>query len=110
MRIWDVAPNLLCTAHLAAEHRELHGLWNILVHNKRGYRKHPETLRWEGKLKALYLRHESLVAEMDSRGWNHRTPLDRRLAVGISVQRELVDSVARQRRMLREKPCACFSL
>jgi hypothetical protein len=108
MRIWDLHPKLLCTKHLAAEHRELHGLWNILAYDKRGYRKHPETMRWEGKLKALYHRHEALVREMGRRGWNHRTPLDIRLAVGLSRQRMFVDSLSRQRELLRAKPCACF--
>ena len=58
MRIWDFPANKLCTKHLLGEHCELHALWNILTQNKSGYSRHPETLRWKGKLAALYLRHE----------------------------------------------------
>ncbi len=31
MRVWDIHPKHLCRKHLLAEHRELHGLWNILT-------------------------------------------------------------------------------
>ena len=96
-------------SHLLGEHhRELHGLWNILTQDKRGYRKHPETLRWEGRLAALFGRHEALVAEMTRRGYHHRSPLDPALAIGEVEQNQFVDSPAKQRRLLREKGCACF--
>lgn len=108
MRIWDIDPKLLCRAHLAAEHRELHGLWNILTLGKTGYSRHPETRRWEGKLAALYRRHERLVTEMDRRGWTHRTPLDEALATGAALQRTYIDSPTCQRELLRAKPCVCF--
>lgn len=108
MRIWDVEPRLLCRQHLLGEHRELHGLWNILVEDKRGYSRHPETLRWIGKLKALHARHEELVAEMTSRGYSHNSPLDASLATGAAVQDVFVDAPARQLELLRLKPCDCF--
>ena len=107
MRIWDLEPRRLCARHLLGEHRELHGLWNILTLDKRGYRHHPETLRWVGKLAALYERHERLVAEMSRRGNEHRSPLDRKLARGKRRQDAFVDSVPAQRRILREKGCEC---
>ncbi len=107
MRIWDLEPARLCRAHLLGEHRELHGLWNILTQGKRGYRAHPETRRWQGKLAALYARHEALVQEMLRRGYRHATPLDARLATGEGVQREYVDPPAEQRRILRAKGCGC---
>ena len=107
MRIWDIPPAQLCRAHLLGEHRELHGLWNILTQDKRGYRMHPETRRWEGKLAALYHRHEALVAEMHARGYGHHTPLDPALATGSAIQDVFVDDVAAQRRLLREKGCEC---
>jgi hypothetical protein len=109
VRIWDLEPGLLCRSHLLGEHRELHGLWNILTLGKAGYRHHPETLRWEGRLRALYLRHEALVAEMLRRGYRHHSPLDPDLATGYGLQDTYVDSPADQRRILRAKPCACFS-
>lgn len=46
MRIWDVAPARLCRAHMLGEHREPHGVWNILTLGKTGYSAHPETVRW----------------------------------------------------------------
>jgi hypothetical protein len=109
MRIWDVEPAVLCRAHLLGEHRELHGLWNILTQGLRGYSAHPETRRWEGKLAALYRRHELLVAEMAARGYRHASPLDAALAVGSGVQDHFIDTPSAQRRILREKPCPCYA-
>jgi hypothetical protein len=108
MRIWDVEPGILCRSHLLGEHRELHGLWNILTRDLKGYRAHPETRRWEGKLAALYRRHEALVAEMARRGYRHASPLDAALATGAEDQDDFVDPPAAQRRILAAKPCACF--
>ena len=107
MRIWDIEPSELCRQHLLGEHRELHGLWNILTLGKRGYSLHPETRRWEGKLAALYHRHEALVSEMSARGYNHNSPLDRALATGSATQDVFIDDVPTQRRLLRDKPCPC---
>jgi hypothetical protein len=109
VRIWDVDPQLLCRSHLLGEHRELHGLWNILTQRLSGYSRHPETRRWEGRLAALYLRHESLVAEMARRGYLHHSPLDPALATGSEVQDTFVDPPVAQRAILRAKGCACFS-
>src|SRR5690606_28858341 len=103
MRIWDVDPCLLCRSHLLGEHRELHGLWNILTRGLIGYSRHPETRRWEGRLKALYLRHEALVAEMERRGYRHHSPLDAALATGADVQDVFIDPPDRQRQILRDK-------
>ena len=99
---------MLCDRHLLGEHRELHGLWNILTLDKRGYRKHPETVRWEGRLAALFARHEALVAEFERRGFRHGSPLDPALATGLAEQRVYVDSPAAQRRILAAKECACL--
>jgi hypothetical protein len=107
MRIWDLDPALLCRQHLLAEHRELHGLWNILTLGKQGYSHHPETLRWQGRLKALYLRHEAQVHEMKRRGYQHASPLDVTLASGKETQERFVDSLGRQMDILRRKGCDC---
>ena len=107
MRIWDVPPRELCRSHLLGEHRELHGLWNILTRGLSGYRAHPETRRWEGKLAALYERHDALVAEMDRRGYNHQSPLDPALAAGSAAQDVFIDPPDVQRQILAEKPCDC---
>lgn len=107
MRIWDLEPEKLCRQHLLGEHRELHALWVILSQGKKGYSKHPETLRWQGRLRALYNRHEALVEEMTARNYNHHSPLDERMASGEDIQTEYVDTVEQQIQLLREKECDC---
>lgn len=110
MRIWDIDPQLLCRKHLLAEHRELHGLWNILTKHgaQGGYSRHPETLRWVGKTKALYARHELQVKEFTRRGYSHLTPLDPSLASGSAVQDTLINSNEDQIELLKNKPCDCL--
>src|ERR1700686_5024656 len=109
MRIWDVPPRQLCRQHLLGEHRELHGLWNILTVHKGagGYSAHPETKRWVGKTRALFERHEQLVTEMERRGYKHGSPLDRTAAIGAQVQDAFVDSPEEQQRLLANKACEC---
>jgi hypothetical protein len=107
MRIWDLPVKKLCKNHLLGEHRELHAIWNIISENKKGYSKHPETKRWKGKLKALYIRHEKLVTEMKKRGYNHNSPLDAHLAVGKEIQDECIDSIDTQIKILKNKMCKC---
>jgi hypothetical protein len=107
MRIWDIPPKLLCRQHLLGEHRELHAIWTIITQKKSGYSRHPETLRWIGKTKALFNRHKALVTEMTRRGYNHKSPLERRLARGSHLQRTFIDSPTKQRQLLRNKKCDC---
>ena len=110
MRVWDIHPKHLCRKHLLAEHRELHGLWNILTKHagKGGYSHHPETLRWVGKQKALYLRHEALIEEFNRRGYNHQTPLDKKFATGSGNQSVFINTANEQKVILSEKPCECL--
>ena len=110
MRVWDIHPKHLCRKHLLAEHRELHGLWNILTKHggKGGYSKHPETLRWVGKQKALYLRHQELVKEFEQRGYNHKTPLNKKFATGSGGQKIFIDTIKMQKVILKQKPCDCL--
>jgi hypothetical protein len=108
LRIWDLPPKVLCRQHLLGEHRELHAIWAVIVANRKGYSRHPETLRWVGKLAALYKRHEALVAEMGRRGYKHKSPLDKKRATGKAVQSVYIDKPARQRSLLRRKGCRCF--
>ena len=107
MRIWDLEPERLCRQHLLGEHREFHGLWVILTKDKKGFSRHPETLRWRGKLLALYRRHEHLVAEMGRRGYRHNTPLAAEQATGLAQQDDYKDSPAEQVEILRRKGCGC---
>lgn len=110
MRVWDIEPKYLCRKHLLAEHRELHGLWNILTkHGGRGgYSRHPETLRWVGKTKALYNRHEALIKEFTKRGYNHYTPLDKKLAKGSAIQINYINTIPEQKIILKNKNCDCL--
>jgi hypothetical protein len=110
MRVWDIHPKHLCRKHLLAEHRELHGLWNILtIHKgKGGYSHHPETLRWVGKLRALYGRHEALVKEFEKRGYKHHTPLDKKKATGSADQKIFINIVKEQKQILKDKKCECL--
>lgn len=107
MRIWDLSPKKLCRLHLLGEHRELHAIWSVLTQDKKGYSLHPETIRWRGKLKALYVRHEELVTEMNERGYNHKSPLDEKFAVGKPNQDIFVDSIPDQIKNLQQKHCEC---
>ena len=75
MRIWDIDAGYLNDKSLLGEHRELHGIISIVCNGKRGYSKHPETLRWSRALEGLALRHALLIQEMSLRGFKHQSPL-----------------------------------
>lgn len=103
MRIWDrIDPAALCTQHLLGEHRELHGLFNIVNEGKKGYSNHPETKRWVGRLAALKLRHDALVDEMHDRGYQHRSDLPE-----VSDSPEMPETIDDQVEALRRKRCLC---
>jgi len=108
MRIWDISPKYLCRKHLIAEHGELHSLWSIIVNKKKGFSKHPETMRWRGKLKALFLRHEKLVKEMKKRGYKHNSPLNKKQAKGKDTQLVYIDKPNEQKKILTNKSCDCL--
>lgn len=101
MRIWDVNPGYLNRQSLLAEHREIHAIFSIITKGKKGYSRHPETLRWYGKLALLKQRHDLLVSEMALRGYNHFTPMEDK--GGEMVQEVYVDKPSRQFDILREK-------
>jgi hypothetical protein len=92
---------------LLGEHRELHAIWSILTQKKKGYSRHPETQRWRGKLKALFLRHNDLVGEMTRRGYSHSSPLAETLASGQMTQNVFVNTYDEQIRILQKKGCGC---
>lgn len=107
MRIWDIHVSRLCRQHLLGEHRELHGLYSILQNGLVGYSQHPETIRWQGKQAALARRHESLVAEMERRGYRHGSPLSPPPVDSCDVQDAFIDDLEGQRDILMFKGCAC---
>ncbi len=75
MRIWDIHPGYLNRQSLLGEHRELHGLVSIMVNGKKGYSRHPETVRWLKYGWAIRQRHRQLVAEMALRGYRDQSPV-----------------------------------
>ncbi len=75
MRIWDINPGYLNRQSLLGEHRELHGIVSIVVNRKKGYSRHPETLRWVGYGWALRQRHRILTTEMAFRGYIDKSPV-----------------------------------
>ncbi|MDQ2621507.1 MAG: pyrimidine dimer DNA glycosylase/endonuclease V [Actinomycetota bacterium] len=116
MRIWDrVPPESLCRKHLLGEHRELHGLWNILLRvesgedpRQVGYAGHPETKRWFGHGPALWNRHEMLATEMTSRGYNHQSPLkEGESGCPLAGDAGLPDALDDQLAALAAKDCDC---
>jgi len=112
MRIWDLSVEHLCRNHLLAEHRELHAIWNIVLNDRRGYSRHPEVMRWRGRLRALWRRHEEEKVEMLRRGYAHRSPLylkDIPRRHRSAVQGVLLESIESQRRKLRMKGCECVT-
>ena len=102
MRIWDINPGYLNRQSLLGEHRELHGIVSIIRNNKKGYSKHPETLRWLGYGWALKQRHKLLVAEMNLRGYTDRSPVLLRSNPGLWPG-VYIDEPAQQIKILREK-------
>jgi hypothetical protein len=107
VRVWDIPPGKLCRDHLLGEHRELHAIWVILTKKRKGYSRHPETLRWKGKLRALYTRHGKLVKEMRKRGYKHRSNLSSKLATGSKRQCAYIDTPKVQINILKRKRCGC---
>ena len=89
------------------EHRELHAMWTVITENKKAYSMHPETIRWKGKLRAMYLRHDELVKEMNHRRYNHKSPLDKRKTTGKLKQDVFVDDPLKQIQILKQKGCRC---
>ena len=102
MRIWDVSPGYLNRQSLLGEHRELHGLVSILVNKKKGYARHPETLRWVGYGWAIRIRHQMLSKEMHLRGYTDRTPVLTRSNQG-EWPAEYIDIPSEQLEILKEK-------
>lgn len=78
MRIWDINPGYLNRQSLLGEHRELHGIVSIIKYNKKGYSRHPETIRWINYGWAIKQRHKLLSAEMSLRGYTDKSPVNLR--------------------------------
>lgn len=104
MRVWDISPAYLNRESLLGEHREVHAVISVIENAKKGYSRHPETLRWIGNrqnLNALKLRHNILVAEMLLRGFKHESPVS--FDGDIEWPADFVDEPSRQFAILRRK-------
>lgn len=108
MRIWDIPCKNLCNKHLLGEHRELHAIWTYLTTDKGGsYKKHPETLRWKGRLGLLSDRHIEQVLEMKNRGWKHNSILKGNKTKYGNVNKVYWQTVEQQVEILKNKGCNC---
>lgn len=103
MRVWDIHPGYLSRARLLGEHREIHAVWVVITEEKKGYAAHPETMRWRGHLLKLYRRHALVVAEMDLRGYKHKSPLLKREGEDVENPLSFVDSPHTQFLLLAAK-------
>ena len=73
MRMWGVKPNQLCRKHLLGEHVEMHMFAGTVKAKKSitGYiRKGLVNPR------LIKTRHDELAKELESRGYNHQSPLE----------------------------------
>lgn len=69
MRMWMVDPKILCRKHLLGEHGEIH------KHRHNFVKRH----RMDGRMgqiepESMERRHDALVAEMERRAYNHKSP------------------------------------
>lgn len=106
MRVWDLHPGYLSRNSLLGQHAEIHALLSVLEGSKKGYRSHPETLRWKGHLDRLKGKHDLTVKEMNLRGYRHASPVYFNLETGGSnVEGKLsyIDHPAEQFEILRAK-------
>jgi len=106
MRVWDIPPNYLCDKHLLGQHLEIHTMHSVIINGKKGYAKHPETMRWRGHEDELRGVHEATAKEMITRGFNHKSPLAGSYVSQVSVL-GIVDPIWRQIEELRRKYCNC---
>ena len=102
MRIWDINPGYLNRQSLLGEHRELHAIYVILKDHKKGYSKHPETLRWKGFGWALRQRHSIIKKEMEIRGYKDRSPVRSFSNQGVWPEKYM-DSPEKQFKLLENK-------
>jgi hypothetical protein len=102
MRIWDIDPGYLSRQSLLGEHSELHGIVSIVTNRKKGYCRHPETMRWINHGWALRQRHTCVACEMALRGLSDKSPVISRSSRGMWPQ-IYIDEPANQFQLLAEK-------
>jgi hypothetical protein len=72
--MWLVNPKIMCRKHLLGEHLELHLFIGHMKRRKsiKGFLKNNLL-----QIDEIYNRHEELVKEMLSRGYNHKSELEK---------------------------------
>lgn len=76
MKIWDCYPAYLSQPLLVAEHREIHGLMQIVERGQNLTKSaDPQIANWLAHPGALAVRHEQLVEEMRLRDIEHKSPV-----------------------------------
>lgn len=96
MRMWMVDPKKMCRKHLLGEHVEIHMMVGTLLKGRsiegfleRGLLE-PQSAR---------KRHDALAAEMQARGYAHRSPLPQfpryRCLVRVELERSKTELAAR---------------
>ena len=73
-RMWMIKPSIMCRQHLLGEHKEIHQLVGSILHKKSiaGYVE-------KGLIEVhnAEKRHSELVREMEKRGYNHQSKLQK---------------------------------
>lgn len=75
-RMWGVDPEVMCDQHLLGEHNEMHMLVGSIRKHPHGEaiaKGHGEKGQVDTSL--LQSRHDSLAEELESRGYNHDSPM-----------------------------------
>ena len=108
MRIWnEINPSRLCRKHLLAEHRETLCIWSVIINNKKGYSKHPETVRFRNNLNALSYRHNLIVNEATKRGYTFKHLPN---SEDIILFNKMPQSWDNQEQSLSAKNCDCIKM
>jgi Pyrimidine dimer DNA glycosylase len=102
MRMWLVSPKLMCRQHLLGEHVEIHMLVGTIKRNKsvQGYVDNGLI-----DTSLIQSRHDELVKEMVSRGYNHKSELlyEDKLHIGTVDSSHSLAELARRCPNCRER-------
>lgn len=63
MRVWNEMNLADYVENICWQNIETLCVWSVITNNKKGYSKHPETVRYRHNLNALVYRHIKLVHE-----------------------------------------------
>ena len=83
MRMWMTPPEAMCRKHLLGEHVELHMFVGTI---NKGVSVEGFLAKNLLEPESLYDRHDALVAEMNRRGYKHKSPLAAALFSTLTYQ------------------------